>query len=251
MLKLRNILLIGASLLFLATIVYANEGISGKVVNAAEPSIVLSAKYQTMLNEVSGNINKGKIAEVTATLNKIDYYLTRQMTNKKVQYLSFADAEEYQAFLNEFTPSQTVVWCDKGWEKELYYREYLLSDAKLFDQALVKINAALLVAPYASELYCEKGYCLANLKKTNDALAAYNQAIDLADRFASEAHNKAWALRGRGYQLSDLGQIEEAKAAYNESLGLDPNNKTALDELDYIKGLQAPAPASGNEEQNK
>jgi tetratricopeptide (TPR) repeat protein len=85
-------------------------------------------------------------------------------------------------------------------------------------------------------LATEHALALAELGKLDEALAAYDAALKLV---AIDDKGKARAQRGRGYVLTDLGRLDEAEAAYNESLKLDPGNRIALHELDYIKKLRA------------
>ena len=46
------------------------------------------------------------------------------------------------------------------------------------------------------------------------------------------------ALRGIGYSLIELGELEAARQAFEKSLKMEPNNRLALDELEYIRKLQ-------------
>ena len=82
----------------------------------------------------------------------------------------------------------------------------------------------------------EHALALARLGKLAEALAAYDDALSLA---AAEDMDKARMQRGRGYVLTEMGKLDEAQAAYEESLKLEPGNKIALNELEYIKQLRA------------
>ena len=243
MLKIRCFLLIALFCLVSSTAI-AEEGISGKVVSESPAAdntglaLTLPADYQASFNEGVSAIKKKDVALATLDLDRVYLYFNQQMTNNNALYLSFAGTDEYQSYLQEYAPTKEVVWCDPVFEKLLYYKAYLLTDNKLFDLGLKSLDEAIQHAPYASELYVERGYSLDNLALTPEALASYNYAINLTDRFINQRGNKAWALRGKGYCLTDMGDLAGAKAAYNESLELSPGNETALGELDYINKLE-------------
>jgi len=82
------------------------------------------------------------------------------------------------------------------------------------------INAAikaLLLAHKTKEEWLEKGYMLSNLKRYEEALAAYEQTSRLDPNYALAYYNK-------GNTLSDLKRYEEALAAYEQAIRLDFKN---------------------------
>lgn len=85
-------------------------------------------------------------------------------------------------------------------------------------------------------LISERAVALAQLKRFPEALEGYESGLRLP---GVEDRDKARMLRGRGYVLTELGRLDEAEAAYQESLKLEPGNRIALNELEYIKGLRA------------
>ena len=95
----------------------------------------------------------------------------------------------------------------------------------------------LLNAPADPNLEGQYALTLCKLSRPQDALASDDAFLaahsDLSDL------DRAALLRKRGYALVDLNRLDEAEAAYNQSLTLDPNNDTALGELDYIRQQRA------------
>lgn len=85
-------------------------------------------------------------------------------------------------------------------------------------------------------LATERALSLARLGRLEEALTAYDEALKLA---AAGDTDKARAQRGRGFVLTEMGRLDEAEAAYRVSLKLEPDNKIALNELEYIKQLRA------------
>jgi tetratricopeptide (TPR) repeat protein len=98
------------------------------------------------------------------------------------------------------------------------------------------------VGVHMPDLEGERGVGFVGLKRWADALGAYDAALTAPNLSpAMEAHLE----RGRGFALTELGRLDDAEAAYLKSLRLEPGNKRALGELDYIAGLKAgkvPAP---------
>ncbi len=84
-------------------------------------------------------------------------------------------------------------------------------------------------------LTSERAVALMQLRRLPEALATYEEGLKIAnidDRGNARMH------RGRGYILTEMGRLDEAEAAYNESLKLEPGNKVALGELEYIYKLK-------------
>jgi tetratricopeptide (TPR) repeat protein len=116
-----------------------------------------------------------------------------------------------------------------------YYNETGKSEdaVRVLDEGLGASGALSARRP---DLISERGAALQALKRWPEALANYDGGLALGG-LEPQAH--ARLLRGRGFSLSELGRLDEAEAAYRESLTLDPNNKLAEGELEYIARLRA------------
>lgn len=90
--------------------------------------------------------------------------------------------------------------------------------------------------PVLPSLISERAVALAQLKRFPEALAGYEAGLKLPG--IADLH-KARMHRGRGYVLTELGRLDEAEEAYRESLKLEPGNRIALNELEYIAHLRA------------
>jgi tetratricopeptide (TPR) repeat protein len=110
--------------------------------------------------------------------------------------------------------------------------------------ALRVLDATLSLSPLPKErlgttvpdLLSERAIALAGLKRWKDALTSYDSVLRLPQ---VDNHMRGVAHRGRGFALVELGRLDEAEAAYKASLKVDPGNKIALGELDYIVGLRS------------
>lgn len=82
----------------------------------------------------------------------------------------------------------------------------------------------------------ERANALTTLKRYPDALAAYDDV--LAQKAMPDAV-RAHLLRGRGFVLTETGRLDDAETSYKDSLVLEPNNPTALNEMQYLAQLRA------------
>ena len=73
-----------------------------------------------------------------------------------------------------------------------------------------------MAAPDLAEGWLARGNLLAEARRDEEALAAFDKAIELAPDLA-----QAW--RGRGVVLGLGGRFEEAVAAYDAALAADPS----------------------------
>ncbi len=92
--------------------------------------------------------------------------------------------------------------------------------ARRYPEALAAYEQAIQLDPGYAAAYCNKGNALSDLKRYEEALAAYEQAIQLAP-------NDALAYYNKGVTLSDLKRYEEALAAYEQAIQLAPNDALA------------------------
>jgi len=101
-----------------------------------------------------------------------------------------------------------------------------LFDLKRYEEALTAYDQALRLDPNNALAYTRKGNALGDLKRSEEALAAHEQALRLNP-------NSALAYNNKGMTLLNLKRFEEALAAYDQALRLDPNDALAY----YGKGL--------------
>jgi tetratricopeptide (TPR) repeat protein len=125
-----------------------------------------------------------------------------------------------------------------------FYLGTYYNEISRHDEAVRALDKGLaLIAAHGSEfdiflpsLTSERAVALARLQRFPEALAGYEAGLQLSG--VSDL-DKARMHRGRGYVLTELGRLDEAEEAYNESLKLEPGNRIALNELEYIKQLRA------------
>jgi tetratricopeptide (TPR) repeat protein len=110
-----------------------------------------------------------------------------------------------------------------------------LYEDKQYQEAIVAYNKAIEINPkYASALY-NKGTILHRLRKYEEAIKVYDEAIKIDPNSSLVWYNK-------GNALDELKQYQEAIKVYDEAIKIDPNSSlvwynkgNALDELKHYE----------------
>jgi tetratricopeptide (TPR) repeat protein len=89
-------------------------------------------------------------------------------------------------------------------------------DLKRYEEALAEYDQAIALDPNFVNAYNNRGLVYRDLKRYEEALAEYNQAIALDPNFVNAYNN-------RGNVYRDQKRYEEALAEYNQAIALDPN----------------------------
>ena len=90
-----------------------------------------------------------------------------------------------------------------------------LSEAKHYKEALAAYEQAIQLDPNSAAAYNGKGSVLSNLKRNREALLAYQRAVQLDP-------NSAAAYNGKGNALLALNCYQKAITAYERAIQLDP-----------------------------
>jgi tetratricopeptide (TPR) repeat protein len=95
------------------------------------------------------------------------------------------------------------------------------------------------------DLLVERGLALTALNRREDALAAFDAALEIE---SVAPGLRAYIYRGQGHVLDDMGRSSEGKAAYDEALKLTANDENAKRDLDMIERLHdgGPKPPGGS-----
>lgn len=105
-----------------------------------------------------------------------------------------------------------------------------------YKNALYCLDSGILLESDHPELWSERGYVLARLKRHDEALTCYIRAASARDW--APASSAGRALRGQAAQLIDLDRLDEAEAVLKRSLECEPNSAGAQSELEYIEDLR-------------
>jgi tetratricopeptide (TPR) repeat protein len=142
-----------------------------------------------------------------------------------------ASQNQWAKVLRQTKEALRLVPNDPGWLATQAQAQSQLAKAssiksKPQDQIETRHKETLSVPQKTKEQWLNEGVDLYNLKRYDEALAAYEQAIRLDPNYALAYYNK-------GNALYDLKRYDEALAAYEQAIRLDPNFALAY----YNKGL--------------
>src|ERR1700680_3777011 len=105
--------------------------------------------------------------------------------------------------------------------KEEWFEEgNKLSDLKRFEEALAAYEQAIRLDPDDAAIYYNKSAALMDLKRYEEAVIALEQAIRLDP-------NDTYAYTNKGVALIELKRYEEALLALEQAIRLDPHNAVA------------------------
>ena len=226
--------------------------------NAAANNVVTTAHDAVMAVEATGaryrdDVNRafqlafaGDLDQALARVRPALAYCDGQMARDDMRFVSVVDAAQYRLYLEEHGDGSPTEWLDIACAGAYTVVGFVHAGRKEYEAALPPLDRAIAIAPYYPDALTEKGFVLNQLGRHDAAIDAYRAAIALVERHRQAASMKALALRGIGYALIEQGDLDGAQRTLEESLVLDPGNRTALGELDYIAKLRAsrspPAP---------
>jgi len=164
----------------------------------------------------------------------------RKMTDASTIYVSLANRAELAVY-QMGQAGKKVVWLDWAFGEALHRKTVLAVIRRDFPEALRLSKRELSFRPCAAVAYTEYGFILNQMGQAKEGLTAYQRALQLAEQFPSSSRLKPAALRGIGFSRIELADYAGARSAFNRSLELEPNNKIALSELQYIDKLEAMA----------
>lgn len=153
--------------------------------------------------------------------------------------VSVATADEYETFVEASARGAPVEWVDMACPAAYKGMAFLDIEMKDTDSALAFLDKATILSPYWADPFAERGYLFNQLGRPQEGLASYQRALELVERFPSNAYARALVLRGLGYTHIELGDLDRAEAAYRQSLEVEPGNALAMKELEYIAQRRA------------
>lgn len=215
---------------------------------------VVHAESEPFSTQFSIDIDDGKGADLRPRVDLInDLVLSEQVDEAERKAIALRSAYEAQfdpaltqytfqsaAEFEEFrtSPIANFEWIDWGYKLCLQNLVFIAVERGEFPKALAMLAKLEAIAPISSGTAVEIGYVLNQIGKPDQALKEYHRARDLALRYASQKPYLAPSLRGISFALIELDRLEEAEEVLEQSLIIDPGNRVAPNELNYIRDLR-------------
>lgn len=212
------------------------------IVRTAIPAIeaerqAMGSQFRDTLGLAQADVEAQRLEQAIARLAPVTEYCDRLLASGRA-LVSAATASEYQSYMASRQDSEPVDWVDMACPQSYNILGYIAVEARNFEKALAYLDKAVGLAPLWADPLGERGFVLNQLHRNSEALADYRLALQLIDRYQSNAGMKAIALRGLGYTLVELGDLQAAEQAYQDSLVVEPGNPLAQRELQFIRNRQ-------------
>jgi tetratricopeptide (TPR) repeat protein len=138
-------------------------------------------------------------------------------------------------------PKQAVV-VSGAWADALQLKGFALVELHRTDDAKAAFNEAIALAPLYPAPWSELGNIYQTEKNWPEATKAYEQAENGAELVEDKDAGRPFyrrALRGQAFVLTEQGRLDESEALYRKCLAIDAEDSGAKRELDYIAELRA------------
>ena len=127
------------------------------------------------------------------------------------------------------------------WANAWYLKGYALMELERLAEARAALDKAIALAPYNAIYLIERGEA-AKLDRDWDAAFGYYRRAEDAVAFSAEDERtvvRGKALRGQAFVFIEKGDYAAAEKLLKRCLELDPADRRAQEELDYIAQLRA------------
>ena len=152
-------------------------------------------------------------------------------------YMRFWDQNEFVNFVRKDPPSRKVYWLLSAYPRAYYYLGFISVCEGNFQEAIGYLDSGALLEPTNPQFKTEKGHALMKSGLFAEALAAVEGITNPSPYVSDELF--AVALRSKGAALIEMGDLDAAEKSFAQSLEYAPNNKVALNEIQYIRQLAA------------
>jgi tetratricopeptide (TPR) repeat protein len=149
--------------------------------------------------------------------------------------MRFWDQSEFLNFVQKAPPSRQTYWIKSAYPRAYYYLGFLSVAEGRFQDAIGYLELGATLEPTNPKFFTEKAHALSKSGRFSEAFAALD-GIAGPGPHVSEAMF-AMVLRSRGASLIELGDLTSAEKSLMKSLEYAPENKVALNELQYIRQL--------------
>ncbi|GAB3099827.1 tetratricopeptide repeat protein [Lysobacter terrae] len=203
------------------------------------------------LTEAQQLIGNGRHDEAIALIDQtLDYYAKKYPEGRTRWYVTrtpeedllylvgaAADADEGR-HVHANATTLRVLWADAH-----YMKAYALYELNQLDAAKAELERALYLTPRNSQYLSELGNIHQTRHEWDLARSQYEAAEDAAEfsRKEERVRDLSRAKRGIGFVLIEQGDLDAAEAKFKQCLALDPDDRGAQNELEYIAQQRAKA----------
>jgi len=200
--------------------------------------------HRAILNEGIATLKKGKIEESVKNYMDplIEYYENKYKDGSRTVFCARTKKEAGVYIAMVIATAKSIMVESDIWSEALYHKAYAEVEFKNYEKAKGLLEKTIELSPYNPGYLSELGHIFQIEKNWDKSLEIYNKAKEYAEEFSPESvknYELGRALRGMGYTLVEMGRLDEAEEIYKKCLQINSNDRSALNELEYIKGLRA------------
>jgi tetratricopeptide (TPR) repeat protein len=229
------------SVLMISGMVGAEE-LTQDATQAIQEKMALESQEQN--NQLSAGIDlmqQGKLQQaIDGYFNKVIDFFEKKYAEDTAKLYSPSTREESLFYLLTATAKeQNAQIVPEAWGLAYFYKGNVLVELGQTAAAKAALEKAVSLAPMNVTYLFELGHVYQSEQRWEQALELFKKA-ESADFVPPDKKNAVMgrAKRGMAYSLVELGRLDEAEQKYRECLELNKNDKTALQELQYIQGLR-------------
>ena len=153
-------------------------------------------------------------------------------------FCSRTQAETLHYLMQASQERKTTKVVSNDWAYAHYMKAYALIELRRMPEAKEELVFALILSPQNSQFLSELGHVYQTERNWKKSLHYFERAQEAARHYSPEkrkASEQARAMRGIAYNYIEMGKWDEAEAMYKRCLEMDPGDKVAASQLEYIK----------------
>jgi tetratricopeptide (TPR) repeat protein len=202
----------------------------------SNPELGIGAEFRSESNELVKLLHAKQLNAAEKAAVALCKKFEAKFDPARTQFV-FSTRAEFETFKK--TGRDKVEWIDVGYHQCLKLQAYIAAERKQFPVALAMLQKLEKIAPTDAGGSIEAGYVLGQMKRYDEALLSYGRAEATIAKYPAQRHFLAAAMRGKGFMLIELSRLDEAERELRKSLVIEPGNRVALNELEYIQELRA------------
>lgn len=174
---------------------------------------------------------------VMETPESVNIYLWEM--EEYLSYVAYVNEQQGPNPLSDKPINKPRLWSIPSYSEAYYTLAFMAVEDKDWDLGLEYINKALELEKDHPLILCEKALILNEMGEHDLSYEMFLEASLCRPWAPLKWRTKA--LRGAGIALIEMNKLDDAEKLFNISLQLEPENETAINELQYIGMLRAGA----------
>ena len=169
----------------------------------------------------------------------LDHYSKKYAGFKKDIYCAGNSTESLGYLLKAASEHRESIVLSNTWSTAWFMKAYCHLELGQLSEAKESLNKAIALSPENAQFLSERGHIFQLEKNWTEAKQSFESAADASGIIPDQKEKNAElgrALRGLGYCQVEMGNLAEAEKSYQRCLEIDPNDKSAKAELDYVRG---------------